>query len=207
MPKKKIQRWKFLERWRDFKRNLRGKIMTSLTKELRRHTRRSEGRNPRAVELRENSPRKTVAIVRKWQLRRSQFQWMEREWRENNVGRSRVKGQRRSFNQTLEMVRGAHPVKNRWMTSEWRRTRIKKRQQWNLFRWMAREWRRILRVIRMTRRQRWHRVQSSLIEPYMAEPARLDLSAERAGPRDTSDVVQLPPATLHQLYNPVAQRF
>ena len=29
---------------------------------------------------------------------------------------------------------------------------------------------------------------SSLVEPYMAEPAGLDLSVERAGPRDTSDV-------------------
>ena len=48
---------------------------------------------------------------------------------------------------------------------------------------------------------------SSLVEPYMAEPAGLDLSVERAGPRDTSDVVQLPPAPPHRLYNPVVQRF
>ena len=48
---------------------------------------------------------------------------------------------------------------------------------------------------------------SSLVEPYMAEPAGLDLRVERTGPRGTSDVVQLPPAPPHRLHNPVAQRF
>ena len=48
---------------------------------------------------------------------------------------------------------------------------------------------------------------SSLVEPYMAEPAGLDLRVERSGPRNTADVVQLPPAPPHRFYKPVTQRF